>query len=445
MKDINKDNNLPTKSNSLPTKPCPLTPTNSKTIEVIEKIEGEAVVEYSFDGDRVDDVKIKFFQSRHIEKILIGKSVNDALVINPRVCGICNHAHLIATVRAIEDCYDSIEVPKNAKILREITLSLELLQNHFKWFYLTIEPLLGFDVQILKATKPSQLISKMIAMLAGQYPHNSYAIPGGVVGALTPLEIVGFKSSLNSLIKIFQESLIDVDLQNFVSCDRIDVMLSKSGDMPRAMQTILDKGYTELGKSNDKFIVFGEGLFKSGKSIKTRVATNIDTKYVESFDIKQSEAKLATYKGKFYEVGPLSRAMLLKTPLIKEAHRKFQDSLFSRILARVCEVPRLLLYTQELIEQIYLNRPFYIEPKILTNGEGVGVVEAARGSLIHKVSVRDGKIEDYQITTPTQWNLSFNTKENPTPVQKALIRSKKSDPLELIFKAFDVCSVCTVK
>ena len=87
---------------------------HSKLIEVVEKIEGEAVVEYSFDGDIVDDIKIKFFQSRHIEKILIGKSVNDALVINPRVCGICNHAHLIATVRAIEDCYDSIEVPKNA-------------------------------------------------------------------------------------------------------------------------------------------------------------------------------------------------------------------------------------------------------------------------------------------------------------------------------------------
>ena len=57
-----------------------------------------------------------------MEKILEGKNALDALVINPRVCGICGHAHLIATVEAIEDCYEDIEISNKAKIIRELTL-----------------------------------------------------------------------------------------------------------------------------------------------------------------------------------------------------------------------------------------------------------------------------------------------------------------------------------
>ena len=71
---------------------------NSKLIEVVEKIEGEATLDYEFRDNVVDNVSIKFFQSRHIEKILVGKSVNDALVINPRVCGIFRHFYTIVTI-----------------------------------------------------------------------------------------------------------------------------------------------------------------------------------------------------------------------------------------------------------------------------------------------------------------------------------------------------------
>jgi len=66
--------------------------------------------------------------------------------------------------------------------------------------------------------------------------------------------------------------------------------------------------------------------------------------------------------------------------------------------------------------------------------------------LIHKIEVEDEKIKRYEIITPTQWNLaSSDIKDKPSPAQKALIGCSKDAPLELIFKAFDVCSVCTVK
>ena len=74
-------------------------------IKLIEKIEGEAKLNFHFKNNKIDKVDVDFMSTRHIEDILKGKSPLDALVINPRVCGICGHAHLIATVRALEDCY----------------------------------------------------------------------------------------------------------------------------------------------------------------------------------------------------------------------------------------------------------------------------------------------------------------------------------------------------
>ena len=128
-------------------------------IKLIEKIEGEAKLNFHFKNNKIDKVDVDFMSTRHIEDILKGKSPLDALVINPRVCGICGHAHLIATVRALEDCYERIEISNKAKIIRELTLNFELIQNHFKWFYLTILPLFGFKQEIMKAVTPSQLKS----------------------------------------------------------------------------------------------------------------------------------------------------------------------------------------------------------------------------------------------------------------------------------------------
>jgi len=93
-----------------------------KKCELIEKIEGEATLEYQFQNRVIEFVDIKFLSSRHIENILQGKNPLDALVINPRVCGICGHAHLMATVQALEICYTDITISSKAKILRELTL-----------------------------------------------------------------------------------------------------------------------------------------------------------------------------------------------------------------------------------------------------------------------------------------------------------------------------------
>jgi Ni,Fe-hydrogenase I large subunit len=415
-------------------------------IKLIEKIEGEAKLHFTFKDEKIDFVDIEFLQTRSIEKILEGKNVLDALVINPRVCGICGHAHLIATVEAIEDCYDEIEISDKAKIIRELTLNFELIQNHFKWFYFTVLPLFGYKQAVLKAALPSQLMGKAIATIAGQYPHTSYAIVGGIVSDITNMDMIKVEQYINETIKFFDNNMINLD-EDILQCKKIENLFNQDGDLSMIVDDIFKNNWEHLGKSYDRFIAFGENsYFMKGKSLKTRRFTNISIDGVEEFSSLNSYAKNVTFKDKYFEVGPLSRAIINKTPLIMDSHKKYEDSIVSRIVARVYEIPQLLNHTKQLLQKIDLSEPSYIKPKIdisKITATGTSAVEAARGSLIHKVNIENGIIKKYDIITPTQWNLSNGTRENQGISQHAMVGLQDEKIAEIVFKSFDVCSVCT--
>ena len=77
-----------------------------KVERFIERIEGEAILLLDKEADgSIRDVEILFPHMRGMEKFLERKPALDALAMTPRVCGICGHAHLIATARALEACY----------------------------------------------------------------------------------------------------------------------------------------------------------------------------------------------------------------------------------------------------------------------------------------------------------------------------------------------------
>jgi len=415
--------------------------------ELIEKIEGEATLDYHFKNKAIEHVDIKFLSSRHIENILKGKSPLDALVINPRVCGICGHAHLIATVEALEGCYENLEISQKAKKLRELTLNFELIQNHFKWFYLVLLPLFGQKQNIYKATHPSKLMGQAIATIAGQYPHNSYAIPGGITNEVLQQDIIKIEQYIDETIAFYQNHLVDADMENFIDCESVSKVLSKNGDLIDILKTIKQNKWTKLGRSYDRFIVFGQNsYFKAGRGVATRVNHNLNTKYITETNNTDSLAKNVKFKKYYYEVGPLARAMINKTALVKDSHRKYRDSIFSRILARTCEIPQLLIHSKKILNSIDIHEPSFIEPSVPISeisGKATSCVEAARGSLIHKIHIENNTIIEYNIITPTQWNLSNGTKKDSGVAQKAMVGLKDIEVAQKVFKSFDVCSVCT--
>ena len=378
--------------------------------KIISKIEGEAKLKI-YGDKKIEFVEIEFWQYRGIEEYLKNRHFLDALVINPRICGICGHSHLLATVLAIESAIDA-KITQKAKILREITTLLEIVENHIKWFYITLVPCVIKDKKyIFKAVKFSSKISKAIALVAGQYPHNSYMIPGGVTCDLTNLEIFKLKELIKQIYdeyikEIMNEDLISKDLALFFE------------NVPK-----------DIGKGVNKFLVLGnQAFFKSNGNLQG-----------VSEEKSTSLSKNALYNNEFYEVGPLARG-ILNNEKIKKIYEKYQDSIYTRVVARVYEPLVILSYLLEKIDEIDMCERSFLKPKI-KNAKATIAIEAPRGSLIHSIEIEDEKIKNYNIIVPTQFNLSSSTKEKPSPAQASLIGEDKKYA-EVLFKCFDICAVC---
>jgi len=96
------------------------------------------------------------------------------------------------------------------------------------------------------------------------------------------------------------------------------------------------------------------------------------------------------------------------------------------------------------------NEPTIVDSDIPDTGEGAGLTEAPRGAVGHWITIKDKKIDRYQVITPTAWNASpRDDKGRPGAVEQAIIGTKvkdKENPFELvrIVRAFDPCLACSV-
>jgi hydrogenase large subunit len=162
---------------------------------------------------------------------------------------------------------------------------------------------------------------------------------------------------------------------------------------------------------------------------------------------KHTWSKSVSYDENFFETGPLSRAIISNRKFIKELHKNFQDSVFTRVMARVDEMAFLLFETNNLISQIDIKEQSYIKPKTslkdIVDAKGMAVVEACRGSLLHNITIEKGLIKSYDVITPTVWNLGPQNKTQKGIAQKAIIGSPNIEIAKIVLRSFDVCSVCT--
>jgi Ni,Fe-hydrogenase I large subunit len=428
------------------------------TKQLLEQIEGEASVYFDMKNNKVDFATVVFPHFRGMEQILEGKDALDSLVITPRVCGICGHAHLMAAVRALEDAYMNAgyEVPlsNKAKKIREFTLLMEMVQNHYKWLYMVGIPELNKLVSAeigkrpLKGAYAASLASKAIAVFGGQWPHSSYMIPGGVTCDPTYIEILQAQNHLEELIVFFENESLGTSLEKFLAFDSCKEFNDLDSDIAQLEKNLITAQMHQKGLADDKFLVMGEHGFSKASKLRHTRPFGVDSKYLSTVDAYSPHAttyaKNALYKDEYFETGPLARMMALSLPIIKNMHRRYKDSAYTRVMARVFETAYVLDYAKSLLEDISVvedSASELEEIKKLT-AEGIGIVEAPRGPLIHKVVIKQGLITSYNIITPTQFNIGSSKPNKLTPVQKAIEGSTQKEAL-FIFRTFDVCSVCT--
>lgn len=165
-----------------------------------------------------------------------------------------------------------------------------------------------------------------------------------------------------------------------------------------------------------------------------------------------SWAKAPRYNGEPAETGPLAEMIVDKDPLFHDIVQHKGTSAMVRELARMIRPSKLLPVMTIWCEELMFNRkaPFYTSMKNIPDGQGAGMIQAARGALGHWVAVKNSKITHYQIITPTAWNGSpRDSNKVRGPWEEALIDTAIKDPdnpVEAghVVRSFDPCMVCAV-
>ena len=162
--------------------------------------------------------------------------------------------------------------------------------------------------------------------------------------------------------------------------------------------------------------------------------------------------KAPRYGGESVETGPLAEMVIDGNPLFREMIEQNGPSVMARELARLVRPAGLLAPLSIWLDELLTGREesFYHPVGTIPDGEGAGMIQAARGALGHWVKVEDEKIVHYQIITPSAWNGSPRDGRGGRGAwEEALIGTPVKDtlnPVEAghVIRSFDPCLVCAV-
>src|SRR5512146_370147 len=384
-----------------------VTASQKVTIEPVTRIEGHAKVTIHLnDAGKVERAYMHVNEFRGFEKFCEGRMYFEMPAITPRICGICPVSHHLAAAKA-GDALANCPPPRTAALLRELMHMGQIIQSHGMHFFELAGPdlLLGFDADpavrnvlgviqanpalALKAVNLRKFGQEIIHTLGGRRVHPNFALPGGVNKALKASERDTILSGLDESIATLQAGLEII------------------------------KGWAQQNREDiDKFAVFPTGYFglvtpenglelfdgqirlidSAGKKIEKfdeRTYLNYIAEHVESWSyLKFPYYKKMGYPQGVYRVGPLGRlniAEKIDTPLANAELQKFktfnggkpvENTLYYHY-ARLVEA----LFAAERV-RVLCEDPDILSTDILNTrqdfqGQGVGIIEAPRGTLIH--------------------------------------------------------------
>ncbi len=145
-------------------------------VDPVTRIEGHLRIEAQLDGGKISDAWSSGTMFRGMEIILQGRDPREAWIWAQRICGVCTMVHALASVRAVENAL-GIDVPENARIVRDLIAGSQMVQDHVIHFY----HLHALDwVDVASALKADPAKTSSIAQSISNYEKSSATYFRGV-------------------------------------------------------------------------------------------------------------------------------------------------------------------------------------------------------------------------------------------------------------------------
>lgn len=377
-------------------------------------------------------------------KILRGNDPLDATQLAQRASGVDFIAHAVAAARAVEEIAQ-VKIPANARVIRNILLGLDIIYGHLTHFYHTALPdyipypgmgtpknrdddyrvpsdaVQLITTHIWRSYEVRRTIHGLMALMGGKAPHVCNIMAGGVTRGLSETEFIKAKSMLKEISDFINKEYsydlwqIKQAYGDYFYIGRGEGRLLTVGEFPQqenAVFYITPRVQTETGTENvnenlmtvEYATSFFEPEISKDNLLKTRY------KPVPGRAGGYSWVKGIVYNKMPYETGALARMLLSGNKTINELG-KGAISVMGRYRARLEESTRLIEQMAVWLDELNLKERTMAEFEVPETGEAISYAEASGGAVVHYVSLKKGKIDNYNIFDSYSWNVCPTTKE----------------------------------
>jgi F420-non-reducing hydrogenase large subunit len=453
------------------------------TIDPITRLEGHGKIEiFLNDAGDVDKAYLQIPELRGFEKFCEGRPAEEMPRITPRICGVCPTAHHMCSTKALDDLF-KVEPTSTAKKIRRLMYNAFQAEDHIFHFFFLAGPdfvigpqapaaernILGVIGKVGleaggKVIEVRKRLRGVIQTIGGKVIHPVCGLPGGVSKAITEEERQKFIEAAEYSLEFSKWALELFDSVVLKNKEYLDLVAGDIYKHRTYYMGLVDENNKLNFYDGDLRIVDPNG--KEFAKFKGRDYLDHIREHVEPWNyMKFCYLKNVGWKGftdgedsGVYRVAPLARlnaADGMATPLAQEAYEKMYEVLggkpvhntlafnWARLIETLYASERML----ELARDPELTSPGIINLPTETPKEGIGVVEAPRGTLFHHYQTDEKGIL-------TKVNLIVATTNNMAPMVMSVEKAAKSlihkgevsdgllNMIEMAFRAYDPCMAC---
>lgn len=416
------------------------------TVDHIARVEGKGGIEIVAGDEGVKEVRLNIIEGpRFFEAITLGKKIDEALAIYPRVCSFCSAAHKLTAIEAAEKAV-GFTPREEIQTIRDLVYIGDMIESHALHLYLLVLPdYLGYSnplamvdrykKEIEYAMKLKNIGAKIMDIIASRPIHQENAIMGGFGKLPTKSQFEGLRRELKEALPIAEYTVeLFSKLEQYTEVE------------DREMVHMAVKPRKDVYGIYGDYIKVSDGFEFPVEDYKKWIVESV---------VEHSFAKHSFYKEKPFMVGAISRVVNNADLLYgkaRELYGKYKgllryDNCFANNFAQALELVYFVERAIDEIDEILAKWPIRERDDVpINDGFGVSITEAPRGLLVYALEVKDGKVSYADIITPTAMNLAIMERHVRMMAEKHYMDEPERLKYlaEMTVRAYDPCISCSV-